>query len=108
MCGYWKIHHLRNFNQNFVVPFKGVLDFDLQPHPGAGNLGSEVMVWMPTLQGNYVPNMNAFWSVVTEIYTTGETLTNFKPKLWRNRSTVRTKGKAKLLYLKKSERSKVW
>ena len=74
MWGYWDLHHLRNFNQNFVVYFKGVLDFDLQPHPGAGTLGSEVMVWMPTLQGNYGPNMNAFWSVVTEIYTTGETL----------------------------------
>ena len=32
------------FNQNFVVPLKGVLDFDLQPHPGAGTLWSEVMV----------------------------------------------------------------
>ena len=64
------IHH---FNKSIL--FKGVLDFDLQPHPGAGTLESWVMMWMPTLQGNYGPNMNTFWSVVTEIYTTGETLT---------------------------------
>ena len=39
ICGYWDIHHWRNFNQNFVVQFKGVLHFDLQPHLGAGTLG---------------------------------------------------------------------
>ena len=33
------------------------------------------MEWIPTLQGNYGPNMNAFWYVVAEIYTTWETLT---------------------------------
>ena len=40
--------------------FKGVLRFELQPHPGAGTLQSGVMMWMPTFQGNYGPNMNAF------------------------------------------------
>ena len=58
------------FNQNFAVPFKGVLDYDLQPHPGARTLGPEVMMWMQTLQGNYGPNLNAFWWVDMEIYTT--------------------------------------
>ena len=42
------------------VSCKGVLDFDLQPHPGAGTLDSGVMMWMPTLQGNYGPNKNDF------------------------------------------------
>ena len=40
--------------------FKGVLDFDLYPHPGAWTLGSGVMEWKPTFQGTYGPNMNAF------------------------------------------------
>ena len=57
-------------NQNFVVPFKGVLDSDLQPHSWAGTLGSDVIMWMPTLHGSYGQNMNAFLSVVTKIYTT--------------------------------------
>ena len=71
MCGYWDIHHLKNFNQNVVVPFKGVLDFDLQPHPGARTLGLKSWCECQPGQGNYGPIMNAFWSVVTEIYTTG-------------------------------------
>ena len=75
ICGYWDKHHWKNFNQSFVVQFKGVLDFYFQPHLGAGTLRSEVMIWMPTRLGNYGPNMNAFWSVVTELYTTGKTLT---------------------------------
>ena len=58
-----------------VVIFKGVLDFKLQPHPGAGTLGSGVMMWMPTLQGNYGPNMNDFRYAVIE-YTSGQILTN--------------------------------
>ena len=53
MSGYCDIHHLRNFNQNFVVHFKVVLDFDLQPHPGTGSLASEIMMQMPIIQGNY-------------------------------------------------------
>ena len=32
------------------------------------------MMCMPTLQGNYGPNMNASLTVVTEIFTTEETL----------------------------------
>ena len=58
-------------NQNFVVPFKGVLDSYLQPHSWTGTLGSDVIMWIPTLQGSYGQNLNAFLSVVTEIYTTG-------------------------------------
>ena len=34
----------RNFNQNFVILFKGVLDIDLKPHPEAGTQESEVMM----------------------------------------------------------------
>ena len=33
--------------------FKGVLDHDLQPHPGAGTLESGVMMGMPTLRSKY-------------------------------------------------------
>ena len=48
------------------------------------------MEWMQTLQGNYGPNMNAFWWVVAEIYTTWETLKkNFDANSTR-RKEVRT------------------
>ena len=32
-------------------------------------MGSRVMEQNPTLQGTYVPNMNAFWGVVAELWT---------------------------------------
>ena len=62
VSGYRGIHHTRDFNQNSVVPFKGVLDFDLQPHAGAaaGTLGFGVTKGMPALYGSYGPNMNTF------------------------------------------------
>ena len=45
---------------------------------------------MPMLQGNYGPNMNVFWYVVAEIYTTWETLTqNFDANSTRQKE-VRT------------------
>ena len=60
--------------KNFVILFKDVLYFDLQSHRGARTLGSDVMMLMSTLQGNYVLNISAFWSMVTEIHITGENL----------------------------------
>ena len=61
--------------------FKGVLDFDLEPHPRTWSLGSGVMEWKPTLQGTYGPNSNAFWWAVGELYPTWEP---FNIKLWSN------------------------
>ena len=68
-----------------------------------GNLESEVLMWMPTLQGNYGPNMNAFWVEVTEIHTTWETLNKTLPKnpltwrkeVWMNQQTNK---KTKTMY----------
>ena len=47
---------------------------------------------MPTLQGNYGPNMNVFWYVVAEIYTTWETLTqNFDANSTRRKEVCTNK-----------------
>ena len=42
MSGY-RNKHPRNFKQKVAILFKGVLDFDLQTHPGARTLASGVI-----------------------------------------------------------------
>ena len=73
-CYEWLVSYLNKSEKNIAL-LKDVLDFDLQPHPGAGNYESGVMIWMSTRQGTCGPNMNDFGYVITEIYTTWETLT---------------------------------
>ena len=41
--------------------FANILDFDLQFHPVARILQTNVMEWKLTLKDTYGPNMNAFW-----------------------------------------------
>ena len=40
--------------------FKGVIDYDLQSHPGIGTLGLECMMCMHTLRVTSMQNMNVF------------------------------------------------
>ena len=47
--------------KNSIELINRVQNLDLQPHLGVVTLGSGVRMWMQTLQGNYGPNMNAFW-----------------------------------------------
>ena len=59
---------------------------------------------MPTLQGNYGPNMNAFWWVVAEIYTTWETLTqNFDANSTQRKEVQRNAQTNERTYERKDE-----
>ena len=69
----WAICISYFYNEKVETLFKGVLDFDIQPHPGAWNLGPKLMAWKQTFQGIHGPNINAFWGVVQETYPTWET-----------------------------------
>ena len=43
------------------LEYENGLYFDLQPHPMACTLESEVMEWKQTLQGSYIWKVNTFW-----------------------------------------------
>ena len=65
------------------VSFGYVLEFDLYSHswPGAWTLGFYVTKWKLTLQGIYRPNINAFWQVVVNIWTSRK-LEHKNPIFW--------------------------
>ena len=45
------------------TPFKRVLDFDLQPYPGAWTLESKLMAWKQTFQGTHGHHMDGWWDI---------------------------------------------